>query len=86
MQGLEGTAALGSRAENHVGGDRCRRTQYENAIFYSVGRSAPGKDHDPEPRCKVSGAQWLWSVEPKTLLKTPGTWFESLLHNRNPKQ
>jgi hypothetical protein len=27
MQGLEGTAALVSRAENHVGGDRCRRTQ-----------------------------------------------------------
>jgi len=40
MQGPEGTAALVSRAENHVGGDPCRRTQYENAIFDSVGRSA----------------------------------------------
>jgi hypothetical protein len=36
--------------------------------------------------CKVSRALRLWPVEPKTLLKTSGTWFESLLPNRNPKQ
>jgi imidazolonepropionase-like amidohydrolase len=32
----------------------------------------------------VSGAQRLWSVEPKTLLKTPGTWFETLLGTAEP--
>src|ERR1700738_1075866 len=36
------------------------------------------------PRCKVSRAQRLWSVEPKTLLKTPGTWFESVLRKTEP--
>jgi len=35
--------------------------------------------------CKVSRAKRLSSVEPKNLLKTPGTWFESLLPNRDPK-
>ena len=43
-------------------------------------------EHWAGSSCKVSRAKRLSSIEPKTLLKTPGTWFESLLRNRNPKQ
>jgi hypothetical protein len=46
----------------------------------------PGQAPTPAGGLMETRALRFWPVEPKTLLKTSGTWFESLLPNRNPKQ